>query len=57
MMGMQLMNQCNISNVIALTHKNFASTVKYLEEHKEEMHKKAEELLIVFLQKYFDTGE
>lgn len=51
------MNQCNISNVIALTHKNFASTMKYLEEHKEEMHKKAEELLIVFLQKYFDTGE
>lgn len=57
MLGMQLLNQCGISNLNELTHTNFESVMNCLENSKEEMYKKAEKALVSFLQRYFEGKE
>lgn len=57
MLGMQLLNQCGISDLNELTHTNFESVMNCLENSKEEMYKKAEKALVSFLQRYFEGKE
>lgn len=57
MLGMQLLNQCCISDLNELTHTNFESVMNCLENSKEEMYKKAEKALVSFLQRYFEGKE
>ena len=57
MLGMQLLNQCCISDLNELTHTNFESVMNCLENSKEEIYKKAEKALVSFLQRYFEGKE
>ena len=57
MIGLQLLHKCEITDLNALTHVNFSSAMKCLEDSREDMYKKAEKTLVIFLQKYFNMED